>query len=153
MVEPWKSLIPRATSGGACCVADGKPNSVYVTNHICDHFSRPAITHRLKRPTRLLSRTTVMHKASQTAWSCTRRSLPCHDCHQPCGALLPHLFNLTCTDKSAIGGLFSVALVLTCRGKLVGVTHRRVLPCSDFPLNDQVTQRPLHPQRITPPRK
>ncbi len=29
------------------------------------------------------------------AWSCTRWGLPCLDCRQPSGALLPHLFTLT----------------------------------------------------------
>ena len=40
-------------------------------------------------------------------WSCSRWGLPCHSCHQKCGALLPHPFTLTLA-----GGLLSVALSL-----------------------------------------
>ncbi len=48
------------------------------------------------------------------------------------GALLPHRFTLA-ARRSGVGGLFSVALSLTRNRGPVGVTHHRVLSCSDFP--------------------
>ena len=85
------------------------------------------------------------------AWACTRWGLPCPGCHQPGGALLPHLFTLTCDgrseDQPSIGGSFSVALSLapscTHEGSLerVGVTHHRILSCSDFPLAGEQARR------------
>jgi hypothetical protein len=44
-------------------------------------------------------------------WPCSDWGLPCHDCCQSRGGLLPHLFTLT-RDRSLhhVGGVFSVAL-------------------------------------------
>ena len=42
-------------------------------------------------------------------WSCSRRGLPCRDCYQPRGGLLPHPFTLTCRRsgrRSALCGTF-----------------------------------------------
>jgi len=47
-----------------------------------------------------------------SAWACTRRGLPCPDCRQSGGALLPHPFTLPCGSEEPIGGLLSVALSL-----------------------------------------
>ena len=85
----------------------------------------------------------------RTACACTRWGLPCLNCHQLSGALLPHHFTLTppevvkCSLLSSCallqittsggGGIFSVALALAPRPRPVGVTHHRVLWCSDFP--------------------
>ena len=64
------------------------------------------------------------------------------------GALLPHLFTLAC-DRSHIGGLFSVALSLTRSPGPVGVTHHRVLSCSDFPR--RVRRDRLSTAKVYPP--
>ncbi len=64
-------------------------------------------------------------------WPFSRRGLPCDGCHQPPGALLPHLFTLTGPPKADLGGVFSVALSLG--SPPVGVTHRRALRSPDFP--------------------
>jgi len=36
----------------------------------------------------------------RTSWACTRWGLPCPDCRQSGGALLPHHFTITCDDRS-----------------------------------------------------
>ncbi len=107
----------------------------------CDHFSRPAVARGLKRPTRLTpaGRAVALLRGPETVWPCTRWGLPCLGCHQSSGALLPHLFTLTVRRFSGlwIGGIFSVALSLRRLAfalARVGVTHHRVLSCSDFPL-------------------
>jgi hypothetical protein len=47
-------------------------------------------------------------------WPCFEWGLPCDLCLQRPGALLPHLFTLTCAPHSGvIGGSFSVALAVT----------------------------------------
>ena len=56
------------------------------------------VTTHLKRPTRILMRAAPVKAIASTKtliWSCSKRGLPCHCCHQQCGALLPHLFTLT----------------------------------------------------------
>ena len=64
--------------------------------------------------------------------SCSRWGLPCHDCYQPCGALLPHPFTLTFLDASTLkGGLLSVALSL--RSPSPDVIRHRSLWSPDFP--------------------
>jgi len=106
-----------------------------------------------------------------TVWPCTRWGLPCLICRQISGALLPHLFTLT-PSLPARGGIFSVALSRiasptvtgfrpACRRRRVGVTHHRVLSCSDFPLaevrtstSDRLThtdRRALYPPSSPPP--
>ncbi len=52
-----------------------------------------------------------------TACACTRWGLPCPDCRQPGGALLPHLFTLACVDTPA-------------RSRW---DHRRSVFCGTFP--------------------
>jgi len=54
-------------------------------------------------------------------WSCSRWGLPCHLCHQRCGALLPHPFILTFPRG---GGLLSVALSL--RSPSLAVNQHRI---------------------------
>ena len=63
-----------------------------------NHFSRMCVTTHLKRPTRILARATPIEALASTKiliWSCSKRGLPCHCCHQQCGTLLPYLFTLT----------------------------------------------------------
>ena len=50
---------------------------------------------------------------------------------RPCGALLPHLFTLTCAPEGAIGGLFSAALSVGSRPP--GITWHPALWSPDFP--------------------
>ncbi len=72
----------------------GKPNSVWGV-----HSSRPAIAGRLMRPTRNSKETGRLPFAEANSlpiWACWRWGLPCDDCHQSPGALLPHHFTLTC---------------------------------------------------------
>jgi len=54
-------------------------------------------------------------------WSCSRWGLPCHPCHQRCGALLPHPFILTAPKD---GGLLSVALSL--RSPSLAINQHRI---------------------------
>jgi len=55
--------------------------------------TRPVPVHRSEARGRGQHR--VVTKCSETACACTRRGLPCLDCRQPSGALLPHRFTLT----------------------------------------------------------
>ncbi len=63
-------------------------------------------------------------------WAFSQWGLPCHACHQPRGALLPHPFTLT-GDRSRLGGLLSVALSLGLPP--VAVSHHCALWSPDFP--------------------
>ena len=87
-----------------------KPNFV-----LDDHSSRPCLAAWLKQPTRgFRSVAYAAHDALQPCrsgplrdpvrrgtkislpiWSCSVWGLPCHDCYQPRGGLLPHPFTLT----------------------------------------------------------
>ncbi len=64
-----------------------------------DHFSGPAVADRLKQPTRSSDEP---GRFSLLIWPCTRWGLPCLDCRQPSGALLPHHFTLTCQAASGL---------------------------------------------------
>ncbi len=64
-------------------------------------------------------------------WSCSEWGLPCHYCYQQRGALLPHLFTLTCVRERTIGGLISAALSVGFRPP--GVTWHSALWSPDFP--------------------
>ncbi len=109
-----------------------------------------------------------------TAWACTRWGLPSDRCHQRPGVLLPHLFTLTgggvsleawglspqpthllepsslITQATRLPRRFiSVALSLLrpSPAEAVGVTHHRVLSCSDFPRDwASPTPRPSRPR-------
>ncbi len=62
------------------------------------------------------------HAACVPTWSCSGWGLPCPACYQSGGALLPHLFTLTCMRPvRRVGGLFSAALSLG--SPLPGVTR------------------------------
>jgi len=109
---------------------DDKPDSV-----VNGHSSTSTVASKLLHATRShsLGKDVCSHKP-RTACACTRWGLPCHACHQARGALLPHLFTLACEyGRYSIGGLFSVALSLTCNQRSVDVIHHRALPCPDFP--------------------
>jgi hypothetical protein len=63
-----------------------------------DHSSGIDVAIDLMHATRPILRTEVPHKMNLwggTACACTRWGLPCLDCHQSSGALLPHRFTLT----------------------------------------------------------
>ena len=68
------------------------PVSRVLYNRSCDnHSSRMHITIHLKQPTQKQRGP----RLSFSIWSCSRWGLPCHNCYQLCGALLPHHFTLT----------------------------------------------------------
>ena len=78
-----------------------KPNSVPAFARPCggasagdDHSSSPAITGGIKRPTRKLRTGRPCERFP--IWSCSVRGFACHPCYHGRGALLPHLFTLTC---------------------------------------------------------
>jgi len=64
-----------------------KPNFVIPTNRDGNHSSSPDVAVGIKRPTRKRRRLESRHWAGSSTrfpiWSCTTRSLPGHDCHQP----------------------------------------------------------------------
>ena len=102
-----------------------KPNFV-----LDDQSSRPCLTAWLEQPTRrfrlpLLGLFAWSHRAdarsqpeeglcdSLPIWSCSVWGLPCRDCYQPRGGLLPRRFTLTAQRfRAEFGGLFSVALAV-----------------------------------------
>ena len=61
-------------------------------------------------------------------WSCSEWGLPCHNCYQQRGALLPHHFTLT---SPKTGGIFSAALSVDSR--LPAVSWHSALWSPDFP--------------------
>ena len=69
-------------------------------------------------------------------WSCSKWGLPCHNCYQLRGALLPHLFTLTL--QRVLGGIFSVALSVDFH--LPGVTWHFALGARTF-LHQKIWQR------------
>ena len=106
-----------------------------------DHFSRPAITRRLKQPTRTVYETDSLappcgfpHDDLRPAWSCFRRGLPSRTGHpiRWCALTAPfHPYLVKASSRQAprgtltFGGLLSVALSRSLR--TVGITHHRVL--------------------------
>jgi len=78
-----------------------------------------------------------------TVRPCTRRGLPCLVRRRTSGGLLPHRFTLA-RRLPGVGGLFSVALSVGRQpvNARVAVSHRRVLPCSDFPLKPRKARGP-----------
>jgi hypothetical protein len=91
-----------------------KPGSV-----VDSHSSGTCITAGLKQPTRIQCE---QHHWIPI-WPCSERGLPCHDCYQSRGALLPHPFTLTC-----------------CVGTLRFFAGRRSALCCTF-------------RRLSPPRR
>ena len=72
-----------------------KPGSV-----VDNHSSGTDVTVCLKQPTQEQYGPYLFTEVNcSSIWSCSRWGLPCHDCCQSCGALLPHHFNLTCYHK------------------------------------------------------
>ena len=63
-----------------------------------------------------------------SAWPCSGWSLPCPECYHPGGALLPHLFTLTCAGRRCV-------FCGTGQGlPLPAVSRHPALWSSDFPL-------------------
>jgi len=75
-------------------------------------------------------------------------------CHHHAGALLPHLFTLTCAAKAAIGGVVSVPLSVGL--PRLAVSKHFALWSSDFPLTDRIrppaTARSSRADRLQTPR-
>jgi len=91
------------------------------------HSSGMCVTTHLKQPTRKHARAALIASLFGLAPGGVYPATVC--CHR-CGALLPHLFTLTCARKR-IGGIFSAALSVGFR--LPGVTWRHALWSPDFP--------------------
>jgi hypothetical protein len=70
-----------------------KPGSVECC-HSDDHSSRNTVACILEQPTR--SVLIEVGHLSLPIWPCSRWGLPCRDCYQSCGELLPHRFTLAC---------------------------------------------------------
>ncbi len=161
---PWfhrSSEIGRDRGVLAAAERASKPNSV-----VGDHLSGPEVALRLEHPTRsfgtavgefgmangrhsrLCFRSASFHETGRLllpTWACWRWGLPCRDCHQSRGALLPHHFTLTGPRPC---GVFSVALSL---GSLrVGVTNHRALSSSDFPPGRDPRGVPRKPPERSP---
>ncbi len=114
MPSPSKSPAGPLGPAGQMVARGHKPNSVPASNRLAtmDRGRRSFVyVRRCRRPpARYPSspsnvgdpRTTGFPIASgtKTACACTRWGLPCPDCHQPSGALLPHLFTLACVPTS-----------------------------------------------------
>jgi len=76
---------------------------------------------------------------------CSRRGLPCDPCHQRPGALLPHLFTLTCANA---GGCISVALSF----ESPRLAYASTLPCGARTFLDPITVTGVGPRSPYPPR-
>ena len=110
-----------------------------------DHFSRPVVTEGLKQPTRPPRRTgDARGSCLPGAESClvlhaAGLAMPAKSPSQRCALTAPfHPYPPPEVSYGSLpcgGGLFSVALSRAASSpkQQVGVTHRRVLPCSDFP--------------------
>ena len=75
-----------------------KPNSVPDFGSGDDHFSRPMMAHRLKRPTREMGDEPPLCASCETplaAWPCSRWGLPGRRRYRSAGELLSRLFTLT----------------------------------------------------------
>ena len=109
---------------------DDKPDSV-----LNGHSSTLAVTSKFLHATRSHSSGKDVCKQTENLLALARGGVyPDPACHQASGALLPHLFTLTCTTHSSSHRrYFSVALSLTCNQWSVDVIHHRALPCPDFP--------------------
>ena len=118
-----------------------------------DHSSSPAITRRIKQPTRWprtgrpLQRSPIRGANRHPIWSCSVRGFACHPCCHERGALLPHHFTLTrprpCGLRRAVSFLCHYSVKLPCPG----VTRRTAIRSSDFPLPRPL--RGFHPNART----
>ncbi len=81
-----------------------------------NHSSGSCVTATLKRPTRI-------HCGPQLwipIWPCSGRGLPCHNCYQLRGALLPHPFTLTCQSRR---------FAFCCTFRRLSPPRRYLAPC------------------------
>lgn len=102
-----------------------KPGSV-----VDNHSSGMHVAAHLKQPTR--TQREPRHKGSYLVLLRTGFTIAMNCC-QSCGALLPHLFNLTVSHRGGhLGGTLSAALSVGLRPP--GVTWRSALWSPDFPL-------------------
>ena len=114
-----------------------------------DHSSSPGIADGIQQPTRKPQAGRLFSRQERSPrpkclpiWSCSVWGFACRVCYQPRGALLPHLFTLTCPKA---GGMFSVPLSVGLPRP--GVTRRTALWSSDFPLPHALrTPRPVRAQ-------
>jgi|GEM_PF-3120422 hypothetical protein len=96
------------------------------------------ITFHLKRPTRRhwTDSPPSRKREVSSAWLCSGRGLPCHECYHSCGRLLTCHFTLTHDGIHRNGRYFFCGTFrnLSITDKLPGVTRRPVLWSPDFPL-------------------
>ena len=97
-VSPIKPREPkRAKNYQPAC----KPGSVWrLPSATAIHLGRALLRASSNQPGRLAWKHTWRHalasaRPAAPIWFCSRWGLPCHDCCQPRGALLPHRFTLT----------------------------------------------------------
>ena len=127
--------IPPGEPGGisvSSCGAVHKPNSVPEGG---DHFSTHAVTDGLEQPTRAPSpkaKRPDRSKGRCLALHAVGLAMPGLSPARRCALTAPFQPYL-CPASRAIGGMFSVALSRVAVKRRVGVTHHRVLSCSDFP--------------------
>jgi len=123
------SVGARPPPNGGCDAGGIKWESACKPGSVVDsHSSGTSVTGRLEQPTRVRC---GPHHAPLFGLA-PDGVYPATDCYQPCGALLPHHFTLTCAPANrAIGGMFSAALSVGLRRP--GVTWRPALWSPDFP--------------------
>jgi len=95
-----------------------RPPSVWKNHHWFFLCSLPAFNRRA---------------ADTLAWLCSWWGLPCRNCCQFRGRLLPCHFTLTQRLNEAPGGIFSVALSVPSGCWSPGVTRHHALRSPDFP--------------------
>ncbi len=64
-------------------------------------------------------------------WSCSGWGLPCHDCYQPRGALLPHHFTLT--RRRIARQRYAGRYTFCCTGRRLAPPRRYLAPCPAEP--------------------
>ena len=89
-------------------------------------------------------------RLSLPIWPCSGWGLPCHDCCQSRGGLLPHLFTLTRGESlHHVGGVFSVALSVAGRRVTAslrpGITWQPAQWSPDFPRRQSGMHLPTRP--------
>ncbi len=82
------------------------------------HSSRRIVTHTLKQPTRIQREP----RQRMPIWSCFKWGLPCRSCCQLRGALLPHLFTLTCLGFAPQTSAVQLSVALSVSLRCLGVT-------------------------------
>ncbi len=120
----------------AICDAGPVSRILYGVAAVDGHSSRPAITGKLKRPTRKCGAPGRHALGAACAvpnsfpiWSCSVWGLPCPGHYCPGGALLPHLFTLTASLDVISEGSATAFRLLRPRVRLERDSSRRSLTC------------------------